>query len=132
MPKHRRVELICKIDTAILPSVMVVLAAVMIFGAALTPPPGGSSIALPKVNHSRYISGAMRRDAIVVEIMRNGDVFFHADRITPYHLPFLIREQLVRGAENKVYIRADKFAPYLSIKEVLDAIYSARIENVSF
>jgi len=74
----------------------------------------------------------MRSDAIVVAIMRNGDVFFRSDRIAPYHLPSLIREQLGRGAENRVYIRADKFAPYRSVKEVLNGIYAARIENVSF
>ncbi len=74
----------------------------------------------------------MREDAMIVTIMRNGDVFFRNDRVSPDRLAEAIRVQVERGSERKVYIRADARALYRNVKQVLDAIQEAGLVNVSF
>ena len=95
--------------------------------------PRGFSEGLPKVSHFVSMSGANREDAMIVGIMRTGDIWFGDERlITVDALPPAIREGLKRGAERKVYLRADARAKYGRIREVLTAIRSAGVENLGF
>jgi biopolymer transport protein ExbD len=50
----------------------------------------------------------------------------------PDQLPAQILKLMNRGAERKVYIRADAHAKYARIREVLDGVRSAGVESVSF
>jgi biopolymer transport protein ExbD len=75
---------------------------------------------------------ADREDAMVVAVMRTGDVFFVGDRILPDQLEFRIRRQVVFGAERKVYINADARAKYGRVREVLAAVQSSGVEKVGF
>ena len=75
---------------------------------------------------------ADRKDAILIEVQRDGRVFFRADPVSPDDLPADIREWASRGSEKKVYIRADHAARYQAVKEVLDATRDAGVENVVF
>ena len=69
---------------------------------------------------------------MIVTIKRRGDLFFNNDRTSSDQLSGLIRQQLGYGAEKRVYIRADARARYIYIQEVLDAIQSAGLQDVSF
>ncbi|PYX69433.1 MAG: hypothetical protein DMG72_20870 [Acidobacteria bacterium] len=76
--------------------------------------------------------GANREDVLVVAIFRDGKVFFGRDLIMPDQLPFEIREAVSRGAERKVYIRAEARVRYGTVLQVLDGVRSAGVENVGF
>jgi biopolymer transport protein ExbD len=76
--------------------------------------------------------GANREDAIRVVIFRDGKVFFGSDQAVIEGLPAQIRESLNRGAERRVYISADKHVYYRTVREVLDRVRMAGVENVSF
>jgi biopolymer transport protein TolR len=112
---------------------MVVLMMAMFFSAAITTSPHrGVSADLPKVNHPVPVPHAQREDAMTMVIMRNGDLFFGRDRIAPDQLSDSIREQLRRGSEKKVYIRADALVHYRIVEAALDGIRSVGVENVAF
>ena len=64
--------------------------------------------------------------------MRDGKVFFRIDQVDPDQLSAKIRHALQTGSEKKVYIRADARAKYGTVKETLDGIRDAGIENVAF
>jgi biopolymer transport protein ExbD len=93
---------------------------------------GRISVDLAKVNHPASMRSADREDAVVVAVMRTGDVYFLGDRTAPEHLDLQIRKQLALGSENKVYINADARAKYGRVREVLTAVQSAGVERVGF
>jgi biopolymer transport protein TolR len=46
-------------------------------------------------------------------------------------LPIRIHEGVNRGAEKKIYIKADARAKYGDVKEVLDGVRSAGVEKIA-
>lgn len=91
---------------------------------------------LPKAYHPTPQAKAIREDAIFVNIMRDGTVFFlyygRATNVPVKALPEEIRQAVRSGSERKVYISADPHARYQGVEEVLKEIRSAGIEDVSF
>ena len=76
--------------------------------------------------------GANREDALTVVILRDGSIYFSKHRSRHGDLPAQIREQIGRGAEKRVYIRADARVRYQTVLAVLDAVRSAGVEKIAF
>lgn len=131
-PKSRTNSLICHIDATAFVSVMFALLYMFILGA---PPHGGHSGVLadiPKVSAPTPMRAALREDAMIVGVLRDGRVFFRTDKIAVDQLPSMIRQAVGQGAEKKIYIRADKRARYGTVKQVVDSVHDSGIENVGF
>jgi biopolymer transport protein TolR len=92
----------------------------------------GQSADLAQADHPISMPKAVREDAMVVAVMRDGKVFFGTDRIKPWNLPVKIRDSVSHGAERKVYIKADARAKYGAVKDVLDGVRSSGIEKIGF
>ena len=87
---------------------------------------------LPKVSMPTEMTGADREDALVVAITRDGKVWFDTEQVTAENLTTAIRRRVSRGAERKVYIRADMRARYGLVAKVLDGVRAAGIEKIAF
>ena len=123
-------RLICSIDVTAFASVMVVL---FVFVWAPTWGPSHHwGPDLPKVSHPVSMWGANREDALVVMVMRTGDVFFGNEKLPTEQLPDKIRERIRQGAERKVYIEVDERARYGHVAEVLDSVRAVGIEKIGF
>jgi biopolymer transport protein ExbD len=131
LPKHTKsAKLLCRIDTAGFASIMVVLLAVMIV-AGSTQRPQWVGADLPRISHTVLMPNALREDALFVTVLRDGSVFFGADKLTPADLPGKIDGRLKDGSvERKVYLRIDGRARYGTVKQVLDGIRATGIERV--
>jgi biopolymer transport protein TolR len=128
--KSRSPGLISNIDVSALAAVLFVLLFMFMW---LTPTPHyGVSADLPKVWHPISVPGARREDALIVSILRDDTMYFGKDKTRPGDLPAQIREGVARGAEKKIYIRADGRLPYRTVLEVLEAIRSAGVEKIAF
>jgi biopolymer transport protein TolR len=92
----------------------------------------GVGIDLPKVNHPVKMSAANREDAMVIAVMRDGQIFFGNERVPAEDLPNKIRERLSHDAERKVYINADARVPYGTLSKVLDEVRSAGVLRIAF
>jgi biopolymer transport protein TolR len=131
---------ICRIDVTAFASVMVVLVFAMLLpqmeGYSFLSPmfipiiDAGVGTDLPKVWRSIGMPDANRDDALIVAVMRDGQVFFGNDRVAVGELPGKIRERLVHSGERKVYIRADARVRYGYMSAVLDGIRSAGILRI--
>lgn len=134
LPEHTRsMKLFCQIDVSALASIMIVLVLIMLFSVWLTPTHHGIGADVPKVSHSIPMPRSQREDAIVITIMRDGSVYFGADKVSPDQVRSKILDRLKDGSvERKVYIRADGRAWYRTVKEVLDGMRAAGIERVAF
>lgn len=132
-PRTKPTNLIHGIDQTTFSVAMAGVAFTLLTTWMIVPTPHhGLSADLVKVGHPSPMPRANREDAIIVAIMRDGKVFFRTDYLSPDELPAKIRQALRQGSEKNVYIRADARAKYGTVKEALDGIRDAGIENVSF
>ena len=129
--KHKKSrQLVCGMDVSALAGILLVLVVIVLL--TIPPPPHGVTTALPRVAHAIQARNAGRDNAIIVTVMRAEDVFFRNDKSQTSELPARIDECLKKGAEKRIYIRADARVRYHVIREILDGVYSAGVENVTF
>ena len=87
---------------------------------------------LPRARYATPMPRAVREDAQIVSVSRDGRVFYRNLQIAADDLPDKIREGVRSGADRKVYIRADAWAKYMDANQVLNEVRKAGIENVCF
>jgi|SRR5215475_7460843 len=126
-------DFICAINVAGLASVMFVLAFLMMYNGALVTAHHDAFGDLPAVSHPTILPNEGREDAMRAWVTRQGDVFFNRDLIkSTDRLPDLIREQVRMGFERRLYVSADARALYGTVKEVVDAVHAAGLEQITF
>jgi biopolymer transport protein ExbD len=122
-------KLFCRIDASALVAVLFVLILHFLLIQGST---HGVSVDVPKVDFPRAIGGARREDAMLVAVFRDGNVFYGNELTNSGELSAKIRQSLSKGAERRVYVRADARVRYRAVLDVLEGVCSAGIENVSF
>ena len=83
------------------------------------------------VNHAKPMPGALREDAMVVALSRDGSLFFGNNKVVPEDLPDFIRTASASGSERKIYFKADARAKYGDVKEALRQVSSSGIQDVA-
>jgi biopolymer transport protein ExbD len=73
-------------DINVTPMVDVMLVLLIIFMVVTPMLQHGISVDMAQVNNPTPMADADKEDALLVSIMRNGDVFFGTDKITPENL----------------------------------------------
>ena|SRR2546425_7414809 len=120
----------CRIDAYPLGGLAFVLLIIFMVGM-----PSRGHTRGPDLPRSRYASPmprAVREDAQMVSVTRDGRIYYRNLQITADALPDQIRESVRNGADRKIYIRADAWAKYGDVKQVLSEVRRAGIENVCF
>ena len=97
-----------------------------------TPILDGTRLDFPRVSHPHSLWHAQREDALVVAILRTGDVFFGDDKLDPDTLTGKMLARVPLTRERKVYIRAEARVPWKAVARVVDAARSAGIAEVEF
>jgi biopolymer transport protein TolR len=135
-PNPQSQALICRIDVTAFAAVMFALVAMFLVPAAIVidSPRTAAAVGvdLPRVSHAVAMRAANREDALLVAVQRDGKIWFDTAQIMPEELPAKIRERLSRGAERRVYIRADARSKYGLVLEVWQCVRSTGIENIVF
>jgi biopolymer transport protein ExbD len=87
----------------------------------------------PRVSHPISMPGALRENAMIVTVARDGQTFFGPDQIMREAIAGEIQNRLKdHSLERKVYLRADMWTYWGSVKPVLHAVRSAGIIRVAF
>ena len=132
---RQRSRTLSTIETAGLTTFAGVVLALLIFMMLATGsplhPPIRPVVDLSYGNHLVSLPGAVRDDAVIVAVQRDGAIFLNGHWSTPDKLPDEIRERLKGGAERRAYVWADAHAKYSDVETTIDAIRSAGIANVT-
>jgi biopolymer transport protein ExbD len=88
----------------------------------------GISVDLPVTRSAVAIPEADKKDAIVVAVTGNGDIFLGLDQTSVADLPDRIKSGLSRSAK-VVFIKADARAPYLTVVSILDSLNAAGLRK---
>ena len=114
----------------IIPMADIMLVLLIIFMVVTPMLQKGVSVDLAKVNNPEQMPDADKEDALLVAVMRTGDVFFGNDKIAPDQLTGKIKDRLANKTDKRVYIRADARAKFGRVVEVVDNIRAAGVDQL--
>ena len=117
-------------DINVTPMVDVMLVLLIIFMVITPMLQKGVTVDLAKVNNPTQMPDADKEDALIVAVMRNGDVFFGNDRINPDQLTNKIKDRIANRVNKTVYLRADARAKYKSVVDVVDNVRAAGVDDL--
>ncbi|MCU1333433.1 MAG: outer rane transport energization protein ExbD [Candidatus Angelobacter sp.] len=123
---------ICRIDFSAFAAIVAALLTLLIWATPHNNPHHGVSVDLPNARHSLELWGARREDALMIFILRDGQLFFGNQKVTPEELSAKLRIRVHGDVTRKVYIRADGRVRYSIIASVLESVCSAGLSNVAF
>src|SRR5437588_1619847 len=86
-------------DINVTPMVDVMLVLLIIFMVVTPMLQKGVSVDLAKVNNPEQMPDADKEDALVVAVMRTGDVYFRNDKIAPEQLTGKVKDRLANRAD---------------------------------
>jgi biopolymer transport protein TolR len=112
------------------PMVDVMLVLLIIFMVITPMLQKGVTVDLAKVNNPMQMPDADKEDALIVAVMRNGEVFFGNDRIEPDQLTNKIKDRIANKVNKTVYLRADARAKYKSVVDVVDNVRAAGVDDL--
>src|SRR5437868_14094662 len=112
------------------PMVDVMLVLLIIFMVITPMLQKGVTVDLAKVNNPQQMPDADKEDALIVAVMRNGDVFFGNDRIQPDQLTNKIKDRITNKVNKTVYLRADARAKYKAVVDVVDNVRAAGVDDL--
>ncbi|MBV9340364.1 MAG: biopolymer transporter ExbD [Acidobacteria bacterium] len=112
------------------PMVDVMLVLLIIFMVITPMLQKGVTVDLAKVNNPMQMPDADKEDALIVAVMRNGDVFFGSDRIQPDQLTNKIKDRIANRTSKIVYLRADARAKYKAVVDVVDNVRAAGVDDL--
>ena len=112
------------------PLIDVLLVLLIIFMVVTPMLQKGISVDMPKVNNPEQMPDADKEDALLVSIMRNGDVFFGTEKITPDNLTTKVKDRLANRVDKRVYVKADSRAHFGNVVSVVDAVRAAGVDDL--
>ncbi len=112
------------------PMVDVMLVLLIIFMVITPMLQKGVSVDMAKVNNPTPMPDADKEDALLVVVMRDGQIFFGTDRVSADDLSNKVKDRLANKVDKRVFIRADVRAKYGAVVDVVDNIRSAGVDDV--
>jgi biopolymer transport protein TolR len=117
-------------DIHVTPMVDVMLVLLIIFMVITPMLQKGVSVDLAKVNSPTAMPDADKEDALIVAVMRDGQVFFGNDKTPPDQLTQKVKDRLANRVDKRVFVRADARAKFGSVVEVVDNVRAAGVDQL--
>jgi biopolymer transport protein TolR len=117
-------------DINVTPMVDVMLVLLIIFMVVTPMLQHGVSVDMAQVNNPEQMPDADKEDALLVSVMRNGDVFFGTDKISVDNLTTKVKDRLTNKVDKRVYVKADARAHFGNVVQVVDSVRAAGVDDL--
>ncbi len=117
-------------DINVTPMVDVMLVLLIIFMVITPMLQKGVSVDLAKVNNPESMPDADKEDALIVAVMRGGDVFFGNEKTPVDQLTGKVKDRLANRTDKRVFVRADARAKFGSVVAVVDNVRAAGVDQL--
>jgi len=118
-------------DINVTPMVDVMLVLLIIFMVITPMLQKGISVDMAKVNNPTPMKDADKDDALLVSVMKDGTVYFGADKVPQVDdLTSKVKDRLTNRTNKEVYVKADARAHYGNVVKVVDAVRSAGVDDL--
>jgi biopolymer transport protein ExbD len=88
------------------------LVLLIVFMVTPNHPHHGIALELARTSHAAPMHSAVREDAMLITVTRDGNFFYGMHQVRPDDLALAIRDSVQRGSGKKVYLRVDARARY--------------------
>jgi biopolymer transport protein ExbD/biopolymer transport protein TolR len=112
------------------PMVDVMLVLLIIFMVITPMLVNGVRVDLAETRHPTTMSDANKRDALILSVMRDGQMFLGSDRVTGDALTQRVRDTVANRTNKTVYVRADARARYGVLVNAVDDLRSAGVDQL--
>ena len=112
------------------PMVDVMLVLLIIFMVITPMLQKGQSVDLAKATNPMPLPDADKEDAVIVAVMRDGQVFLDTQKVTPEELTQKVKDRVSSRTNKQVFVKADARAKYKGVVEVVDDVRSAGVDQV--
>ena len=85
---------------------------------------------MASVDNTTNMPDAVKEDAIVVAITRDGGVFLGQNKVALTELGGQVREKLADKPGKTIYVRADARAQFRAVEDAIDAVRTAGVDDV--
>jgi len=117
-------------DINVTPMVDMMLVLLIIFMVVTPMLQHGVSVTLAQVNSPEQMPDADKEDALLVSVMRTGDVFFGTDQINVDALTNKVKDRLANRMDKRVYVKADARARFGTVVQVVDSVRAAGVDDL--
>jgi len=126
--KNKNVDVVNDINVTPLVDVMLVMLIIfMVITPMLTK---GQSVDKVKTINPVAMQDADKEDAILVSVVKSGEVYLGTTKTPPDQLPQKVKDLLTNRLDKTVYINADMRALYGKVADVVDNLRAAGVDNV--
>lgn len=87
---------------------------------------------IPVMRHSVPLPNSVKEDAIYIHILRDQALYLGNSRPVVEELGPEIQKRIINGSEKRIYLEVDSRVRYGFVKQVLEQIQDAKIQNVTF
>ncbi|HZD08538.1 MAG TPA: biopolymer transporter ExbD [Candidatus Limnocylindrales bacterium] len=112
------------------PMVDVMLVLLIIFMVITPMLVNGVRVDLAEARNPTAMSDANKRDALILSVMRDGQMFLGNERVTGEALTQKVRDQVANRVDKTVYVRADARVRYGILVEAVDDVRSAGVDQL--
>ena len=117
-------------DINVTPLVDVMLVMLIIFMVITPMLTKGQSVDKVKTMNPIAMQDADKEDAILVSVVKSGEVYLGTTKTPPDQLPQKVKDLLTSRLDKTVFINADMRAPYGKVADVVDNLRAAGVDNV--
>jgi biopolymer transport protein TolR len=90
----------------------------------------GVRVNLARTRNPMTMPDANKRDALILSVMRDGQMFLGNERVTGGDLARKVRDAVTTRADKTVYVRADARARYGVLVNAVDDLRSAGVDQL--
>lgn len=117
-------------DINVTPMVDVMLVLLIIFMVITPMLQKGVSVNLAKTDNPIQMPEADKEDSLIVAVMRDGQVYFNSDKVTPEALTDKVKDELAKRTDKRIFVKADAGARYGDVVNVVDDVRSAGVDQL--
>jgi biopolymer transport protein ExbD/biopolymer transport protein TolR len=117
-------------DINVTPMVDVMLVLLIIFMVITPMLQKGITVTLAKTDNPIKMADADKEDALIVAIMRDGQIYFNSDKVTPEQLTDRVKDRIGTKTSQRVFVKADAGAKYGDVVNVVDDVRSAGVDQL--
>ncbi len=112
------------------PMVDVMLVLLIVFMVITPMLQHGVSVDMAKVDNPIPMPDADKEDALLIAVMRDGQIYFGTDVVKADELSSKVKDRLANRVDKRVFIKADARAKYGNVVDVVDNVRSAGVDDV--
>jgi biopolymer transport protein ExbD/biopolymer transport protein TolR len=117
-------------DINVTPMVDVMLVLLIIFMVITPMLQKGVSVNLAKTDNPIQMPEADKEDSLIVAVMRDGQIYFNSDKVTPETLTDKVKDELSKRSDKRIFVKADAGARYGDVVNVVDDVRSAGVDQL--